>query len=324
MFFKSFVLSLSVFSVLDFLALKAQALSKLYVTSLGSDEVLEYNGDTGELLGTFISSRPELDAPDGFVFGPDGNVYVSGFYSDNVVKYSNTGEFLGVFASNVDGAAQLLFDPDGNLLVASYGDEQTACNVTNSCTIQKFDGKTGVFQGIFASNLNGADGLTIGPDGNLYASAFLGNQILKYDIRTGELLSTIASGSPLNAPDGLAFGKDGNLYATNWNTNEILKFDTQSESFLGVFASGGGLSLPPRLAFGLDNNLYVSSLGSNAVLKYDGKTGAFLETFISGVSLPTDLVFITVPEPGSMYGLLMFGALGGLMLKRKQRQNGSM
>lgn len=330
--FKS-ILPLTVFAaVLNFATPQAEARrTELYVTSLGSDQVLRYDADTGNFLGAFISSGGELDAPDGFVFGPDGNAYVSGFYSDNILKYDGrTGQFLNIFASNVDGAAQIVFDRHGNLLVNSYGDEQTACQAFNSCSILRFDKRTGDFLDVFASRssgyeLDGPDGLLIGPDGYLYVSSFLTDEIVRYDLDTGEFLGVFASGGGLDRPSGFNFGPDGDLYVTSWGTGEVLRYDGNTGNFLDVFASGAGV--PTRLAFGPDNNLYVSSIFSNEVLKYNGESGAFLGTFISGVSLPTDLVFVTepepVPEPSSVLGTAL-AALGAVTWrKRKQRTKNS-
>ncbi|MEH2220451.1 MAG: NHL repeat-containing protein [Nostoc sp.] len=326
------ILSLTAFAaVANFANPEALALrNELYITSLGTNEVLRYDGDTGEFLGTFISSGKGLVAPDGFVFGPDGNAYVSGFFSDNILKYNGvTGEFLGIFADNIPGPAQVVFDRDGNLLVNTYGDQlvndygdETGCLPANSCAVLKYDGITGTFLGVFASGsgLNGPDGLVIGSDNNLYVSSFRSNQILKYDGETGEFLGVFASGSEMNAPSGFTFSPDGNLYVTSWFGDQVLKYDGTTGAFLGVFASGNGLDSPNRVAFGPDNNLYVSSLGSNQVLKYDGTTGSFLGTFGSGYTSPSDLIFVTVPESSSVLGILWFGSLGGMfLLKRKQK-----
>ncbi len=55
-----------------------------------------------------------LVTPASLVFGPDGNLYVSGFGSDNVVRYDGkTGEFIDVFispeAGGLKGATGLIF-----------------------------------------------------------------------------------------------------------------------------------------------------------------------------------------------------------------------
>ncbi|WP_309732684.1 hypothetical protein [Chamaesiphon sp. OTE_75_metabat_556] len=311
--------------------------NELYITSLGTNEVLKYDGDTQAFLGTFISSGNGLVAPDGFVFGPDGNAYVSGFFSNNILKYNGkTGEFISIVADNIPGPTQLVFDRDGNLLVNTYGDQlvndygdTTGCLPINSCEVLKYDGITGTFLGVFASGggLNGSDGLVIGSDDNLYVSSFRSNQILKYDGETGDFLGVFASGSEMNAPSGFTFGPDGNLYLTSWFGNQVLKYDGKTGDFLGVFAAGNGLENPNRVVFGPDQNLYVSSLGSNQVLKYDGNTGSFLGNFGSGYTRPTDLIFVTVPEPysvpepSSAIGTLLFGSLGSIVLLKYKRKN---
>ena len=319
------ILPRTVFAVLNFATPQAQAQRReLYVLDVGRDQVSRYDAKTGELLGAFISSNGELDAPDGFIFGPDGNAYVGGFYSDNIVKYDGrTGEYISTFASGVDGATQMVFDRDGNLIVVSYGDEQTGCSMVNSCSILRYDGNTGEFLGVFASGgiLSVPDGLALGLDSNLYVSDFVNDQILRYDLNTGKFLGVFASGGGLDSPSGFIFGPDGNLYVTSYFGSQVLRYNGNTGEFLGVFASGGSLNLPDRLAFGPDSNLYVSSFGSNEVLRYDGRTGEFIGTFISDVNGPADLVFVTVPESSSVLGILAFGACGGVsLLRRKQRK----
>lgn len=87
-----------------------------------------------------------------------------------------------------------------------------------------------------------------GPDGFLYVSSFLSDQILRYDARTGEFVDVFASGTgepgTANGPNGLAFGPDGALYATTEGSvagtfpglpSEVLRFDIEtaaSETFI--------------------------------------------------------------------------------------------
>lgn len=316
------ILPLTVFAVLNIATPQAQAQRKeLYVTSFGTDQVLRYDANTGEPLGALISNQGELLGADGFAFDPDGNIYISGFFSDNIIKYDGrTGEYLSTFVPYIDGPIQLLFDRDGDLLASSYGDEQTGCSALNSCSVLKFDGRTGDLVEVFADNVERADGLGVGPDGNLYVSSLSTDRVLRYDLETGEFLGVFASGGGLDGPSGFAFGPDGNFYVTSYLSSEVLKYDGNTGEFLGVFASGGSLSFPDRITFGPDSNAYVSSFFSNEVLKYDGRTGALLETFISGVSLPTDLVFVTVPECSSVLGILAFGACSGVILLRRKRR----
>jgi DNA-binding beta-propeller fold protein YncE len=82
-------------------------------------------------------------------FGPDGNLYVSGYFFDNVVRFDGvSGASMGVFASDIIGANGLAFGPDGNLYVAAQ--------VGNS--ILRFNGSNGALIDTFA-DVNGPIGI---------------------------------------------------------------------------------------------------------------------------------------------------------------------
>ena len=77
----------------------------------------------GDFIDVFASGSG-LDAPNGLVFGPDGNLYVSSANTDQVLRYNgNTGAFIDVFVSAGSGGLAapigLVFGPDGNLYVTS-------------------------------------------------------------------------------------------------------------------------------------------------------------------------------------------------------------
>ncbi|MEB3282313.1 MAG: hypothetical protein VKK42_25680 [Lyngbya sp.] len=79
---------------------------------------------------------------------------------------------------------------------------------------------TGEFIDIFASG-NGLFrpyGAAFGPDGYLYVSSFLSDEILRFDGMTGAFVDVFASGNGqpggLNGPNDLLFGPDGRLYVT--------------------------------------------------------------------------------------------------------------
>jgi sugar lactone lactonase YvrE len=133
----------------------------LYVNSAETHSVMRYDGTTGAPLPApgrtgayFVSSRSGgLDTPYGQVaFGRDGNLYVSGYYSNSVLRYDGTtGDFLDAFVPAGDhglqGTEGICFGPDGNLYVVSQG--------TNS--ILRYDGTTGTFLDVFVPP--GGDGL---------------------------------------------------------------------------------------------------------------------------------------------------------------------
>lgn len=162
----------------------------LLIGNSKSDNILIFDELTGTLLGDFTTpGNGGLRAPDAITLGPDGNVYVSvggdnglslldpAYPQDSaVLRFSPTGMFLGVAAAG-NGLSRPYgnaFGPDGKLYVSSFRTNQ----------ILRFDGQTGAFIDVFASDNNGGLG---SPDG-------------------------------LNGPNGLLFGPDGSLYVTTEGT----------------------------------------------------------------------------------------------------------
>lgn len=116
----------------------------------GSFEVLKFDGQNGNSLGTFIPtvSTSDMQGPGDLLFGPDGNLYVSVF-AENVVRRYNgiTGAYIDDFASGGGLLAPfgLAFGPDGNLYVASSW----------SSSVLRYDGTTGEFMDEFATTSTG-------------------------------------------------------------------------------------------------------------------------------------------------------------------------
>ncbi|NJL09420.1 MAG: hypothetical protein HC908_01945 [Calothrix sp. SM1_7_51] len=110
-------------------------------------------------------------------------------------------------------------------------------------------GILGDFLGAFASGgpLNAPSGFVFGSDNNLYVTNYFGNEVLKYDGKTGAFLGVFASGGGLQFPNRVAFGPDSNLYVSGIVSNNVLKYDGKTGAFLGAFVPN--VKQPTNLVF---------------------------------------------------------------------------
>jgi sugar lactone lactonase YvrE len=176
-------------------------------------------------------------------------------------------------------------------------------------------GTPSAFTSSGSGGLSLPQGITLGPDGNVYVVSNPG-AMLRYNGTTGQYINTfVAQGSggltSKGIEAGVAFGPDGNLYVASSATNQVLEYNGSTGAFVEAFvtAGSGGLNNPLGITFGPDGNLYVASEVSNAVLRYQGPLAAspgapdpatgqsgatFVAQFVPLVSSgggPTDLIF---------------------------------
>ena len=248
-----------------------------------------------------VARVPAQSGPNGIIspleaiVGPDGNVYVSGLGSGNVLRYNTAGTFLGVFATGGTAAAGMAFGPDGHLYVADNGG-----------TVRRYNKTTGAFMGNFiaaGSGINTPEGLKFGPDGNLYVTDFTdsltGNAVYRYNGSTGAFINKfVASGSGgLKKPEDLTFGPDGNLYVASDTNHNVLRFQGPSGAspgaFMNIFVVNDAnqwVKNAQGVAFGPDGNFYVSSFANNNVVRFQGLSGAspgaFIDVYVSASTTP--------------------------------------
>lgn len=136
----------------------------LYVASLPTSSILQYDGDTGALVGEFVpSGSGSLSYPGGLVFGPDGNLYVTVLdlgKGNSVLRYqgprsANPGAFIDAFVAPGSGGLTapigLLFGPDvtgdghQDLYVTSGEQNPNFITKPHTSAIKVYDGQTGAF-----------------------------------------------------------------------------------------------------------------------------------------------------------------------------------
>ncbi len=141
----------------------------LYVTSALADsqQVLRYDGTTGEFLDAFVSVEDNggLTLPRGLLFKPNGNLLVASLFTNQILEYDGkSGAFIGQFnhggtetALTLDRPWGLRLGPTGNVFVSRHfidgeraggGDDTTNLIQQlhiNSTRIFEFDVDSGIF-----------------------------------------------------------------------------------------------------------------------------------------------------------------------------------
>ena len=309
---------------------KAEPVS-LYVSSGDTNAVLAYDGVTGAFQRTFASGGG-LSEPEGVVFGPDGNLYVSSRPAQ-VLRYDGkTGKFLGVFASGhgLEDPAGIAFGGPDNDLYVSSGIPDSGIGGNQ---ILRFDGKTGAFKAVLdpsnVGGLNDPEGMRFGPDGLLYVESTPeegAGAVLRYNPATNTFVDKFVKESGAGAiedPTDLTFGPGGDLFASSAASSEVKRYDGATGAFKSTFITAGlgGLHEAEGMTFGPNGNLFVASELGNAIQQYDGQTGASLGEFVKagsgGLAMPALLTFgpaaspIPLP-PAALSGLPMIGALAAV------------
>lgn len=201
-------------------------------------------------------------------------------------------------------SANLAFSASRDLYVSSEG----------TGSIKRYDGVTGAFIGDFVTSglggLANPQGISFGPDGNLYVSSIstVGNSSIKrFNGTTGAYMGQFNLGYSFSFAGDLTW-KDGILYAAEFNNDPvnggIHRFDING-NHLGLFAATGGGS--DGHLFGSDGAFYAVASQQGVIKKFDGTTGAFVSNFANVGGLLLDLrqggngnLFVNVYQPGQV------------------------
>lgn len=251
--------------------------------TVGNDDVFSFNAESGSSQGMFQSSGGQLQQPYGLTVGPDGHFYVAGYQSDNIVRYSAEGDYLGVFTADaqLNAPTSVTWGSDGNLYVAN--------SLGNNILRFAPDGE---FMGVWASggSLDQPEDIAFGPDGDLYVASWNNRSIVVIDGENGGAATTLLNaGDGLSNPEQITFGPEGDLFIANAGAAQVLRWDGSSVS---VYFTHAELTFATGVAFGPDGDLYVSSFDNDKILRYNGATGTVvIDDGAGGLEDPAFLAF---------------------------------
>jgi hypothetical protein len=267
--------------------------SDFYLTSVGTNAILRYDGKNGSFLDAFVTpGSGGLNSPGDLAFGPDGMLYVSSFGSEEVLRYNGaTGSFVDRIASGLSEVLGLNFGNDGALYIANSGSDEVLRYNSNGLS---------VFVSAGSGGLDAPRHAVFGPDGNLYVASGYTKKVLRYDGQTGAFLSSFASTDVAGLGGGpiwIEFGADGYLYATARTTatccdTSVVRFNATNGAYVDSFNLGqDGWSF----IVGPDGLLYGLSQGPESHLNRVGPSSfaAFTVSLDSPSSVPVTVNFST-------------------------------
>jgi DNA-binding beta-propeller fold protein YncE len=217
----------------------------LLVTSLLTNNVQEFDMDSGERIGVF--GGDVLRRPTTLRIHPTrGTLLVVGRDNRAVLEFNlTTGNFLGKFAScgGIEHAFGIDFDLDrGTMLLGNYSHR--------GGSIEEFDLETGEFIRTFTREIVEPTGVLVHPvTGNVLADT--NHSILEFSAASGRLLGTFASHPDLDFPGDIAWNpvlKDI-FVISRGDQQKIYCFDGMTGEFEKIFVptGSGGLRGPSGL-----------------------------------------------------------------------------
>ncbi|MEJ2683662.1 MAG: NHL repeat-containing protein [Candidatus Sulfobium sp.] len=197
-----------------------------YVTRFGPNADLIKFSSPDSCGFTEVGTPSQFTVDYGVAVAPDGSVFVSDFYNDEILKFGADGTFIKSWGTQGSGVP----DPD-------------ACSSQGILCGPTFNHPKGM--AIYAGSY-----LLVADSGN--------NRIEAFDLNGNFILSAGAGESiplPLNSPDGVAADAHGNIYISDTGNNKVEKFSIDDGTFSQI--DDGTLSSPEGLAVDKGGNVYV-------------------------------------------------------------------
>lgn len=251
-------------------------------------QAFSHDGTFVRQWGTYGAAPGQMVTPAGVTVDHLGFVYVADYGAQLIHKFTSAGTWIATWGDFNGGSNQLSFptdltvDADGYIYFVEQGGQGTPRSISR---IQKRtrDGvivKVWGTVGSAAGQLNGPEGIAIGPDGLLYV-ADTGNNRVQVFTRDGVFVrqwdGTATAAGALNQPQRLAVDSNGRVLVSDSDNHRIVVF-----SAIGAFIqqwdgqnTGDPIALHPQgIALDANNVVYVVDNNNSRIQVFSG-TGTF-------------------------------------------------
>jgi hypothetical protein len=173
---------------------------RLLVSGYVSDNVVEFNLNTGLPFGDFIApGYGGLNGPTAITWSNSNTVLISSQLGNQVLEYTLAGDFIRIAADGVGVPAGIVVTEENVLLVASFTGD----------SVERYDLDDGSYLGAHIAGgtggLDGAEGLVRAPSGNLLVTSRETNSILEFASADGSFVRILVSDARLQQPNYFIF-----------------------------------------------------------------------------------------------------------------------
>lgn len=224
-------------------------------------------------------------------------VFVSSRGNSSVKTYDLEGNYQGNFVASgyggLSGTEDILFHPDGRILVTGF--QNTA--------IKSYDGESGVYLGDFSSGyvLDSPSKMSIGPDSLIYITQWgtTQNKVVRFDL-DGIFVDEFTA---VGVPNGLGhiWDENGDFYIAqygNGGNGIIHRFGPDGQD-KGTFINSAIIQGPTNIWWGPEGDMYITDWTIGNAVRYSA-TGIYKGVWATGMVNPEGVT--TLPNGDILIG----------------------
>ncbi len=169
----------------------------LYVANL-NNTIVKVDPVSG--TQTLVASAGSLNGPRGLAFGSDGFLYVGNYNANNILKINVSTGAQTVYATNnaLLATGFTYYTSPWGIAFASDGSLYVCDNSPNYRIIKVAPGGASATNLTTVGAINGAEGMALGKDGNLYVANATSNSVVRV-ATSGGAITTVSSGGNLSS-----------------------------------------------------------------------------------------------------------------------------